>query len=229
MTNIQLITTCLQTYLLILGILLPIVNPPGIPPIFWNMTQGASNETRKMLANRIFKYTVIMLLITILTGNIILKFFGISIPVIQVGGGILIMFSAWNLLNAKDADTESVEDLVDSFNNERIKQSAFYPMTFPVICGPGSISAAITIGATFQYNDISNSIASLIGMTLAVITTGVVIYIFLRFTVQILQYFGSTGTQIIMRLSAFILLCIGVQILWNGISTLVLQLAVQIT
>ncbi|MDY0272239.1 MAG: MarC family protein [Advenella sp.] len=214
-----------RSFLFVVGTLLPIVNPPAVTPIFWAMTSGASNSTRALLAKRIAINVLIMLIFATVAGNVILSFFGISLPIVSVAGGLLVVASAWQLLNAKDNDTVHAEKLAEQFTLEKVKAHAFFPLTFPITCGPGSIAAAITVGATLQSASPTDSLLNLTGTLTGIIVVAVVVYLCLRYAAQFLYKLGSTGTAVFMRLSAFILFCIGVQIVWNGAYELIMSLS----
>lgn len=211
--------------LFVLATILPIVNPPAIAPIFWTLTSGASNQVRKVLAKRIAINVFIMVLIAIFLGNYVLSMFGISLAVVRVGGGLLVVVAAWKLLNAEDPDTNIHKINTETFTLEKARTSAFYPLTFPISCGPGTIAASITVGASLQNPQFNLTTSlSLLGTILGVATVALAVYFSLRFAVQFLHKLGQSGTVIFMRMSAFILLCIGVQIMWTGVHDLVLSL-----
>jgi multiple antibiotic resistance protein len=93
-----------RTALLIIGALFPIVNPLGNVPIFLSLTEGFTSDTRTVLARKISLNGFVLLAVSILIGTHILAFFGISLPVVQVGGGMVVISTAWSLLNRKDDD-----------------------------------------------------------------------------------------------------------------------------
>ncbi len=218
-----------RSFLFVLAALLPIVNPPAVAPIFLTMTEGASAPTRKLLAKRIALNVFIMLTVAALFGNMVLRFFGISLPIVRVGGGLLVVASAWQLVNAKDPDTDPHEKLVENYSQEKVKASAFYPLTFPIACGPGSISAAITVGASFDFISAAAGVMNVTGMILAIISVSLILFFCLRFAARFLYRLGPSGTAVFMRLSAFILLCIGVQIIWDGAHELIMRLFADIS
>ena len=208
----------LRTSLLIVGALFPIVNPLGSAPIFLALTRGFSSSTRTMLAGRIALNGFILLTSSILIGTHILAFFGISLPVVQVAGGMVVIATGWALLNQKDENAidGGTEQLVSP---AAISMRAFYPLTLPLTVGPGSISVAITVGANRPEGTQSNwpiLLAEVIGPALIAVS----IYLSYRFAEVIADALGETAMSVILRLSSFILLCIGVQIGWNGISGL---------
>ena len=217
-----------KSFLFVLAALLPILNPAATAPIFLGLTEGASQPTRTMLAKRIARNMVGLLLGSMLVGSYVLEFFGISLPIVRVGGGVIVASMAWGLLNTRQATPER-SALVESFTSEHAHKQAFYPLTFPVSCGPGSIAASITIGASLHDPKPIMSLVRMCGGALALLTIGLLLYLAFRYAYNLLRRLGDTGTIIFLRLSAFILLCLGVQIMWDGLSELVFDLLTSIS
>lgn len=208
-----------KTVFVVVAALLPIIDPPGAAPIFLAMTHGASPEVRAVLARRIALNVLFMLIAAMFVGSFVLEFFGISLPVVRVAGGLLVCSTAWQLLTA--ADPQGAGDAArtaGSVSFDALSQRAFYPLTFPLTCGPGSIAVAITLGASLQSSKVAvlNMASAVVGLVLLAAT----VFVFLRFAERILRPLGRNGTTVFLRLMAFVLLCIGVQILWDGMSEL---------
>lgn len=216
-----------RSFLFALATLLPILNPPAIAPIFLTLTEGAGTEARTQLARRVAINICVMLAFAMIGGNLILNFFGISLPIIRVGGGLLVIATAWRLVGASDYDAEQAQNMAEAYSPEQVRSKAFYPLTFPMICGPGAISAAITLGATLKEPSTAATASRLAGSIPAIVVASVVVYLCLRFAAQFLHRLGTNGTAVLMRLSAFILLCLGVQIVWDGVRELLLLLMVD--
>ena len=208
----------LQASLLTLGALFPIVNPLGTAPVFLLLTRGFSSHARAVLARKVAINGFVLVVVSMLIGTHILAFFGISLPVVQVGGGIVVIATSWSLLQRKD-DIRPHDGAQAAVSSEDLSKRAFYPLTLPLTVGPGSISVAITLGANsegknqFQWTVLA---AALLGPALLAVT----IYLSYRFAEGTARFLGETAMNVILRLSSFILLCIGVQILWNGVSAL---------
>ena len=134
-----------KVVLLVIAALLPIVNPLSSAPIFLAMTTWCSTDIRQALARRIAVNGFTLLLVSIFIGSHILAFFGISLPVVQVGGGLLVAATGWRLLDSR-ADQLTAADATPWAPDEIVRR-AFYPLTLPLTVGPGSISVAITLGA----------------------------------------------------------------------------------
>jgi multiple antibiotic resistance protein len=200
------------------GALFPIVNPLGNTPIFLSLTHGFSTETRTILARKIAMNGFFLLVGSLLIGTHILAFFGISLPVVQVGGGLVVLSTGWTLLNQKDDGAEEQAPR-KAASASTISEQAFYPLTLPLTVGPGSISVAITVGANRPAGSETSwylPVAAILGAA----AIGWTIYLSYRFAERIARALGQTAMNVLIRLSSFILLCIGVQILWNGMSTL---------
>lgn len=209
-----------KSILLVLTALVPIINPPGGAPIFLALTDGAPETERNAMAKRIAINGLIMLLGAMFIGTYVLKFFGISLPVVRVGGGLLVAAAGWKLL---DADDHSLDQNVNRPSKQAFIRRAFYPLTFPITIGPGSISVAITLGATLHTRSGINAL-NLVGGVIGVLLVTVILYLSYRFAGKLISLLGEAGTTVFLRLSAFILLCIGVQICWNGASELIRSL-----
>ena len=206
--------------LLVFAALFPIVNPLGGAPIFLVMTSGYGNEEREALAWKVTVNSFVLLVVSLVTGSYVLEFFGLSVPVVQVGGGLVVSSLGWRLLQ----DPSPIDKPATAAATGQ-RNIAFYPLTMPLTVGPGSISVAITIGANHRDSVRSfliNVPAIVIGVTLVAAS----VFIAYRYADRLSRFMGETGMTVLLRLSAFILLCIGVQIVWNGASALLRSLPV---
>ena len=225
--TIELLLALGKSFLFVFAALLPILNPAATAPIFLGLTEGASTGTRALLARRIARNMFGLMLGSMLVGSYVLSFFGISLPIVRVGGGLILAATAWRLLTATHATVDSRTELAESFTPEMARRQAFYPLTFPISCGPGSIAAAITVGVSLQDDRALLSLARMGGGVLALMAVGGLLYLACRYAQRLLRPLGEAGTVIFLRLSAFILLCLGVQIVWDGASELLLGLMRQ--
>ena len=134
--------------MLAVGALLPIVDPLGGAPIYLAMTAGLTSADRSRMAKAVAINSFLLLVASALIGAYVLDFFGLSIPSVQVAGGIVVCMIGWSLLNTPNAppalDRNSAQQ---SATPADLSQRAFYPMTMPLTVGPGSISVALTLGA----------------------------------------------------------------------------------
>lgn len=213
------IAELLRTTLLIIGALFPIVNTPQNIPIFLALTSGLSQESRSLLARQIALNGFGLLIVSVLIGTHILAFFGISLPVVQVGGGLVVVAGGWKLLN-REEDDKPPEASSKVLKGPCLSRRAFYPLTLPLTVGPGSISVAIAVGANRPPGSEAPSYLLLLSALLGCAVVAISIYLTYRFAEPIGRALGETAMSIIVRLSSFILLCIGVQIVWNGVSAL---------
>ncbi|BDU78047.1 MarC family protein [Mesoterricola sediminis] len=196
--------------------LFPILNPPAMAPVFLNLTSGVSDQERNRLARLIGTHTFTLLTALLFLGGWALKLLGISIPVISVAGGLLLFHSAWHMLN-KDprmSDTER-EEIRSS-----MRDKAFFPLTLPVTAGPGAIAVTLSLvpsGNVFEPPVLVQYLAVTGGIALAAAS----VFIFYRFAAAVIRRMGTTGAATVSQLSAFVLLAIGVQIIWNGLHALI--------
>ncbi len=210
------LSAVLSTTLLSVAALFPIVNPIGNAPIFLSLTYGATRDTRQLLARRIATNGFILLVVSLLVGTYILAFFGISLPVVQVGGGLVLVATGWSLLTR--GESEGSQQPAARSETDLLEQ-AFYPLTLPLTVGPGSISVAIALGANASGR-LAEEPEALVAALLAPAVISVSIYLSYRGSQRLEQALGKPAMSVFLRLSSFILLCIGVQILWNGFSGL---------
>lgn len=204
---------------LIFSTLFPIVNPLGGSPIFLNLTRDYSSEARTLLSRKIALNSFFLLIASTLTGSHVLAFFGISLPVVQVGGGLLVVATGWAMLKQKDDHVEPDRAKPQDLSLADISTRAFYPLTMPLTVGPGAISVAITLGANV-HRSFSGDLAGLVEALIGSALVGWTVYLSYRFAEKLERLLGATAMGVILRLSSFILLCIGVQIVWNGVSGL---------
>lgn len=213
-----------KSFLFVLAAILPILNPAATAPIFLGLTEGASAGTRALLARRIARNMFVLMTGSMLIGSFVLDLFGISLPIVRVGGGLIVASTAWRLLNANHASDDRRTELAGAFTTEHAHRQAFYPLTFPISCGPGSIAAAITVGVALHDQKLTLSLARMGGGVLALLVIAGLLFLALRYAQKLLKPLGDAGTVIFLRLSAFILLCLGVQIIWDGARELLLSL-----
>jgi multiple antibiotic resistance protein len=201
--------------------LLPIVNPFGGAPVFLAMTSDCTPHLRATIATRVSWNAFLLLLGSVSIGTYVLDLFGISVPIVQVAGGIVVCAAGWELLRSGGAAETPIPSSPPSA--AQIATRAFYPLTLPITVGPGSISVAITIGANHPRNVRSllvSGTADVIGAALIALT----VFACYRYADVVLRRLGESGTSVLVRLSAFILFCIGAQIFWNGASAMLASL-----
>jgi multiple antibiotic resistance protein len=217
-----------QTVFVFIAALFPIVNPLGGATIFLTMTSGYSADVRQALSRKVSIYSFFILVGSMFLGSHVLSFFGVSLPAVQVGGGLLVAAAAWGMLN-KDEDARS-RDAALHVPRQDWEQHAFYPLTLPLTVGPGSISVALTLGANLDRGGrAAGAVTVPAAWAAAAAMAGIIlvcasVWIAYGSSERISRALGPTGLSIVVRLSSFILLCIGVQIFWNGASRLLAPL-----
>ncbi len=205
----------ISTLLLTYGGLFPIVNPVGSAPLFLGLTQFCSDAQRNALARSVAINSFFLLLGSMFMGSHVLEFFGISLPVVRIGGGLVVTAFGWKLLNS-DAPPEGARATTDATIPD-----SFYPLTMPLTVGPGSISVAISLGSARPKVLAFGHLALLAsGAVAGIVLIVVTVYLCYRFAERLVRLLGPVGTNVLMRLSAFIMLCIGIEILWSGWSDL---------
>src|SRR5271156_5222523 len=204
-----------NAFLLVYAGLFPIINPIGGAPIFLGLTRHSTDAERNALALGVTINSFFLLLGSLLVGSYVLEFFGITLPIVRVAGGLIVAATGWSLLQASD---DFIDDPTE--HKPRIPTDAFYPLTLPITVGPGSIAVAITIGSQRPRAPLPE-LAMLGAAALAgVIAIAATIYVCYRFAEGTVGALGESGTNVVVRLSAFILFCIGIEIIWSGYSAL---------
>jgi multiple antibiotic resistance protein len=224
----------LSAFLLTFAGLFPIVNPIESAPFFFSMTTSLTALERAAMARRVAINGFALLLGSMVLGPYLLEFFGIHLAVVRIAGGLVVTALGWKLLTQEEYSTHA--DSEELLTKRRKKIGSFYPLTMPLTVGPGSMSVAITIGSgpsslsqaiaigTHQKEGIASFAeiaAHATGALLGLIVIGLSIYLAYRFAATMAKQLGETGLEVLVRLSAFILMCIGIEILWSGYKALI--------
>ena len=210
-----------KSLLFAVATVLPIVNPLATAPMFTTLTHGVDEPTRADLSRRIGRHVAMLLIGATLVGSYVLDFFGISLPIVRVAGGLVVASMAWRMLNAQQAAEGDPDQMAQSVTASNVRIRAFYPLTFPLTCGPGSIAVAITVGASLHSRRVTEALANFAGGLAATVVVGLLVMLTYRYAGRLLRPLGEIGQIVFMRLMAFILLSIGVQIVWDGVSALI--------
>ncbi|WP_343627824.1 MarC family protein [Roseateles sp.] len=217
------LTSFIQSLFLVPLTLLPIINPVGVAPIVIDAA-GGDDRVLKRLSRQVAINGWVVIMVSLLVGTYVLELFGISLPVVRVGGGLLVAYNAWIMLTRNE--TNAVQTAVvqnasgelaeaHHLSEAEIVRRSFFPVTFPLTTGPGCIAAAIALGAQIPRSPIPYVMGAGIAAIGAAFTAAVV-YLVYRNGGRLLMRMGEVGTLVMMRLMAFVLLCIGIQILWTG-------------
>jgi len=206
--------------------LLPLVNPLGSAFVFLGLVGLAPIEVYRSLARKIAFNTIIFLVVIALIGSSLLSFFGISLPIMQVSGGIVIAMIGWGLLNQKDSapsaeKTSAALPAVTEPEIASLKSKAFYPFTFPITAGPGCIVVMLTLSIHARQPVITQTLLAYGGLFAAAILLSASVYFCYAYAPKIVRSISPSTAHGIVRVIAFILFSIGIQIAWNGVSALV--------
>ncbi|CAL61620.1 putative multiple antibiotic resistance protein MarC [Herminiimonas arsenicoxydans] len=210
--------------------LVPILNPFGNAAIFASLAGDIDRDAEKRLARQVAINCFVMLLGTMFIGSHVLMFFGISLPIVRIGGGILVAATGWRLLNDKGQDdirTQVASKPREVWSEDDFKVRSFYPISFPLTVGPGTIAASITLGASAPSR-LSNLFVSIGSAALGAAMTALVIFLCYRYANKMVRLLGRLGTMVVLRLSAFILLCIGIEIFWQGMLGLLAEAGITL-
>jgi multiple antibiotic resistance protein len=209
--------TAADAFLLVYAGLFPIVNPVGNAPIFLALTANHNEAIRRMLAKRVAVNGFFLLLGSLFVGSHVLVFFGITVPVLRIAGGLVVATFGWSVLrdgagSTHDAGPADTEGPVE----------AFYPLTLPLTVGPGSIAVAVALGSQrpTAFDGFDPFWRAGTGAIFGLAAIALTIFLCYRFAGRMVAMIGASGINVLIRMSAFILLCIGIQIIYGGISAL---------
>jgi len=209
-----LVTVLLSSWLFGFSTLLGIINPFGIAFVFHDMTRWLTERERSRLARQIALNSFIVLVGALFLGSRVLSFFGISLEALRIGGGLAVAAAGWAMLRA-DPTPASAPKAMDTAPIERM---AFFPLTLPLTTGPGSIAAAIALGAERYSAGTAVLVVGAVSSLLVAASVAVSVWIAYAYAEPIARRIGPQGTIIVTKLTAFFLLCIGVQIMLTGVS-----------
>jgi multiple antibiotic resistance protein len=215
----------LKYFALAFSALLPVINPLGSALVFLGLVGVAPPEVFRSLARKIAVSATLFLLVIELVGAGLLNFFGISLPIVQVAGGFVLAAMGWGLLNEKDAAPSAEKTTVESSDFRSLDSKIFYPFTFPVTAGPGCIVVMLTLSAHASNKNVLANVLAHLGILIAVVALSLTVYLSYRYAPRITQKISPPSVHGILRVVAFILLCIGVQIAWNGMQSLIQTVA----
>lgn len=200
--------------------LLPIINPLSTAPVF-AATVGTNLGIAGRLARQVAINAWFVMVVSMLVGSYVLALFGISLPVVRIGGGLLVAATGWRMLHRTEDDDVHAAAASDAvgFSDRQIVQRSFFPITFPLTTGPGTIAASIALGARVPEDPVRYALGVAVAAGGAALVS-VVLYFLFKHSVAVLTKLGPIGTLVMIRLMAFILLCIGIEIIWTGWSEL---------
>lgn len=203
--------------------LLPVINPLGSALLLLGLVGPEKPEVFRILARKIAVSTLLFLVAVDVGGAAILAFFGISLPVVQFAGGFVLAAMGWNLLNQKDVSTEpSVSP--SAADGSSLRDKIFYPFTFPITAGPGCIVVALTLSAHASQKNVVDEAFAHLGIFGGILLNCIVVYLSYAYAQKLTTRFPRQTVHGVLRVIAFILLCIGVQIAWKGLDALILSM-----
>jgi multiple antibiotic resistance protein len=213
------------SFLIAFSVLLPLINPVGSALVFLGLVGDAPSTVFRSLARRIAINNVIFLAVIELLGAAILNFFGISLPIVQLSGGLVIAVIGWGVLNERSvgANAKKKEEECgpeDTTEIRHLEEAIFYPFTFPITSGPGTLVGLLTLTAHISGRPPFQNILAHVGIFLAVVVISVLCYFCYAYAPKLSRAIPASTAHGILRVIAFILLCIGAQIAWNGFSAL---------
>lgn len=212
------LTTVVGAFLLAFPALFSIVNPVGAALTFHQVTEGRPD--RHELAWRIAGYALLILLGSLLLGSYILGFFGVSLGALRVAGGLVVAIRAWSLLMDPEVQEDRKANAAAPAEKGAHDDVAFFPLTMPFTTGPGAISVAIAL-ASQRPSDGQGVVPFFIGVSIAAVLVALMVGISYRWSGVVLSLLGRSGARVLSRLVAFLLLCVGVQIISSGLESLV--------
>lgn len=210
--------TFLSAFIYTFTTLVPVINPFSAALFFVTLTRDLSDQDRAYVSGKIAIFSLVILLVCLFAGHLILGFFGISVGVLRCAGGVVLFAAGWNALNAPAQDDTDKKD-PPKFSRARLKAMAFYPFTLPLTTGPGAIAVTVALGTSLPYN-----VTNLSGTIAALIATVLVIWACFRYSDRVSRSVGAAGADALARIFAFILICLGFSIFWQGFSDLWLNL-----
>lgn len=190
--------------------LLPIINPLAAAPTFLAITEGDSPARRREQARKGCFYMVGILVSFLIGGTFIMNFFGISIPGLRIAGGILMTGIGMDMLLVRKAANkpDEAEERAAAVKKPDI---SFSPLAMPMLSGPGSI--AVTLGFTSLASDWLDYFAIIAG----IVTVAFITYLVLRLSGRIVNLIGPVGVNAMTKIMGFLIMCIGVQFVVNGV------------
>jgi multiple antibiotic resistance protein len=187
--------------------LFPIVNPLGGVPMFFTLTSDYTPEERRRTALKIAIDVIAILVVFMLFGRFVLSFFGISLPVLKIAGGLIVANTAWGMVTGSSRIT--VEESSEAQTKPDISLT---PMAMPMLSGPGSIGVIMGLAAHADH------LLSYLGMIIGIVALGLTVFLCLRLGGPLVKRLGPGAVGAINRIFGFLILAIAVQLIWDGVA-----------
>jgi multiple antibiotic resistance protein len=197
--------------------LFPVVDPIGSVPIFLVITTGIPASLRNRYALHIARNVVVLLIASVLVGGSVLRFFGVSLAVVRIAGGIVVFHAAWKAMNS-DPKLNEVDNQDAALRLNEHKDIAFMPMTIPLLAGPGAIAVALGLAAQAGGDFSVPTAVNLLAIAASIALIGLMIFLSLRSSTLLLKALGASGIQAMSRLLGLFVMAIGVQLILNGLA-----------
>jgi len=206
------------SFLVALPALFSIVSPIGGALIYSQLTLGRPHAERRALAWRVALYSAFVMLGSLWIGATMMSFFGVSIDALRVAGGLVVTASAWNMLyhTQENEDRKQEHSARAAYDSAWSADVAFFPLTMPLTTGPGTISVAIALSAS-RPSTAAELLPFYAGSSAAAVAVALSIGAFYSSADRVVTLLGPGRARVLTRISAFLLLCIGVQILITGV------------
>jgi multiple antibiotic resistance protein len=198
--------------------ILPVVNPFSKPPIFLSITEGWTLEERRSEAFKACLYAFIILLVSLVAGTFVLEFFSISLPALQIAGGLLIARTAFQMLNPQKEHHQTPAEEHEAKQREDI---SFVPLAMPLLSGPGSMAVMINLATEVKFW------AEWLIYIAAAGAVCILSYFVLAESVRLIRVLGVNGMNALSKLMGFLLLALAIQFMLNGASTTLQHLLAQ--
>ena len=210
-------------HLLFIGIisLFPVINPIGSALMVTHHFTSLNKQEKRKAVTKIVLYAFFLCVITLFAGHWILELFGITIPVIQLAGGVMICKTGWEFLTDNKSSANKTNGTIELVSKDELQNKLFFPITFPITTGAGTMAVLFTLGAHSANQNFTTYLFNTTALMLSIIVMCVLVYFLYMNTQTLLKYTGSNGEKIINRIVAFLTFCVGLQIAVTGIKALV--------
>lgn len=187
--------------------LFPIVDPFGGVPVFFTMTSSWTARDRRHTAYKTGMWVFVILVTFLFFGRFVLSFFGISLPVLKIAGGLIVAHTAWGMVTSDARITP--EESHEAAGKEDISLT---PLAMPLMSGPGAIGVVMALAA-----HVDNS-AAYLGMVLGIAAIALSVSLFFCMGGPLVRRLGPSAVGAINRIFGFLILAIAVQLVWDGVA-----------
>lgn len=187
--------------------LFPIVDPFGGIPIFFTMTSTWEPRDRYRTAFKTGIWVFVILVAFLFFGRFVLYFFGISLPVLKIAGGLIVANTAWGMVTSHSRITP--EESHEAQDKEDISLT---PLAMPLMSGPGAIGVVMALAAHVD------DVAGYIGMVIGIAAIALSVTLFFCMGGPLVRKLGPSAVGAINKIFGFLILAIAVQLVWNGIA-----------